>query len=385
MRISSKARSLPVSGIRKFFDIVSQMEDVISLGVGEPDFATPWRIREACIYSLEKGYTTYTSNYGLLELRELISAHIESRYAVTYDPASQILVTVGVSEAIDLALRAILEPGDEVIVPEPCFVAYKPCVSLADGVPVAIPTGPETGFTPTPEQIEKAVTPKTRAIMLCSPNNPTGAVMARSQLQKITDIARKHDLTIISDEIYDKLIYGVEHTCIPSLDGAYERTIYLNGFSKAYAMTGWRIGYAAADPDVIEAMMKIHQYIMMCAPIMAQKAAIEALKNGEGDTAEMSRQYDRRRRIIVGALNDMGLECFEPTGAFYAFPSIKSTGLSSEEFAERLLHEEKVAVVPGNAFGDCGEGYVRCSYATSLDNIRQAMERMARFVRKIGS
>jgi aminotransferase len=366
MRISSKARSLPVSGIRKFFDIVSQMEDVISLGVGEPDFATPWRIREACIYSLEKGYTTYTSNYGLLELRELISAHIESRYAVTYDPASQILVTVGVSEAIDLALRAILEPGDEVIVPEPCFVAYKPCVSLADGVPVAIPTGPETGFTPTPEQIEKAVTPKTRAIMLCSPNNPTGAVMARSQLQKITDIARKHDLTIISDEIY-------------------ERTIYLNGFSKAYAMTGWRIGYAAADPDVIEAMMKIHQYIMMCAPIMAQKAAIEALKNGEGDTAEMSRQYDRRRRIIVGALNDMGLECFEPTGAFYAFPSIKSTGLSSEEFAERLLHEEKVAVVPGNAFGDCGEGYVRCSYATSLDNIRQAMERMARFVRKIGS
>ena len=383
MRISGKVKSLPVSGIRKFFDIVSQMDDVISLGVGEPDFTTPWRIREACIYSLEKGYTTYTSNYGLLELRKLISADIQRRFGISYDPETQILVTVGVSEAIDLALRAILEPGDEVIVPEPCFVAYKPCVVLADGVPVAIPTGAETGFAPKPDRIEAAVTSRTRAIMICFPNNPTGAVMARPQLQKIVEIARKHDLVIITDEIYDKLIYGVEHTCVASLDGAYERTIYLNGFSKAFAMTGWRIGYAAADAEVIEAMMKIHQYTMMCAPITAQMAAIEALRNGEGDTAEMIRQYDRRRRIIVGALNEMGLDCLEPTGAFYAFPSIKSTGLSSEEFAERLLHEEKVAVVPGNAFGDCGEGYVRCSYATSLENIREAMDRMAAFVRRV--
>lgn len=383
MRISEKVKSCPVSGIRKFFDIVSQMEDVISLGVGEPDFTTPWRIREACIYSLEKGYTTYTSNYGLIELRELISTMIERKYGITYNPANQMLITVGVSEAIDIALRTILESGDEVIVPEPCFVSYKPCVIFAGGMPVPICTGPDTGFTPTAEQIESAITPKTRAILICSPNNPTGAVMPRSDLQAIVDLARKHDLYIISDEIYDRLSYGVEHTCIPALDGAYERTIYLNGFSKAYAMTGWRIGYAAADPEVIEGMMKIHQYTMMCAPITAQMAAIEAVKNGENDTAEMIRQYDRRRHFIVGALNDMGLECFEPKGAFYAFPNIKSTGLSSEEFADRLLHEEKVAVVPGNAFGECGEGYVRCSYATGLPNIQQAMERMARFTRKL--
>jgi aminotransferase len=383
VRISETVKSVPVSGIRKFFDIVSQMDDVISLGVGEPDFTTPWRIREACIYSLEKGYTTYTSNYGLIELRELISAEIERKHGVRYSPENQILITVGVSEAIDLALRTILEPGDEVIVPEPCFVAYKPCVIFAGGVPVPISTGAETGFTPSVEQIEAAITPKTRAIMVCSPNNPTGTVMPRAQLQELVDVAKKHDLYVITDEIYEKLIYGTEHTCIPTLSGAYERTIYLNGFSKAYAMTGWRIGYACAGPEVIEGMMKIHQYIMMCAPITAQMAAMEALKNGENDTAEMIRQYDRRRRIIVGALNDMGLECFEPLGAFYAFPSIKSTGLTAEEFAERLLREEKVAVVPGNAFGECGEGYVRCSYATGLSSIQQAMERMGRFVAKI--
>ena len=383
MRISETVRSVPVSGIRKFFDIVSQMEDVISLGVGEPDFTTPWRIREACIYSLEKGYTNYTSNYGLLELREVIAAQIESRFGVTYDPANQILITVGVSEAIDLALRTILEPGDEVIVPEPCFVAYKPCVIFAGGAPVPIHTDAEGGFTPTVEQIESVITPKTRAIMLCSPNNPTGAVMPKQRLQEITDIAAKHDLYIISDEIYDRLIYGIEHTCVPALQGAYARTIYLNGFSKAYAMTGWRIGYAAGSAEVIDGMMKIHQYTMMCAPITAQMAAIEAVRNADGDTVEMIRQYDRRRRFIVGALNDMGLECVEPLGAFYAFPSIRSTGLTSEEFAERLLHEEKVAVVPGNAFGECGEGYVRCSYATSLPNIQQAMERMGRFVSRL--
>ena len=383
MHISSKVKSVGVSGIRKFFDIVSQMEDVISLGVGEPDFTTPWRIREACIYSLEKGYTTYTSNYGLLELRELIAANIEKKFGAKYNPANQVLVTVGVSEGIDLALRAILEPGDEVIVPEPCFVSYKPCVIFAGGEPVAVSTGTETGFTPTPEQIEKAVTPKTRAIMISYPCNPTGATMTRPALQAIVDIAKAHDLYIITDEIYDKLIYGIEHVCIPSLDGAYERTIYLNGFSKAYAMTGWRIGYAASDPEVIEAMMKIHQYTMMCAPITAQMAAMEALKNGEDDTSEMVRHYDRRRRYIVEALNKMGLECFEPKGAFYVFPSIKSTGLSCEEFAERLLHEERVAVVPGNSFGECGEGFVRCSYATSLQNIQQAMERMAKFVKRL--
>lgn len=385
MHISSRVKSVSASGIRKFFDIVSQMEGVISLGVGEPDFVTPWRIREACIYALEKGYTTYTSNYGLLELRQLISSYIERQFNIQYNPENQILVTVGVSEAIDLALRAILERDEEVIVPEPCYVAYKPCVVFAGGTPVAIPTDISTNFTPTPEQIEAAVTPKTRAILLCYPNNPTGATMSKKALQSIVDIARKHDLYVITDEVYDKLIYGIKHTCVAALDGAYERTIYLNGFSKAFAMTGWRIGYAAADPEVIEAMMKIHQYIMMCAPITAQMAAMEALKNGEEDVAEMVRQYDRRRRLIVGALNNMGLECFEPKGAFYAFPSIKSTGLSSEEFAERLLHEEKVAVVPGNAFGDCGEGYVRCCYATSLQNIQTAMERMARFVGKLKS
>lgn len=383
MHISSRVQSVGASGIRKFFDIVSQMKDVISLGVGEPDFTTPWRIREACIYSLEKGYTTYTSNYGLIELRRLLSDYMEYHHGVRYDPETQLLITVGVSEGLDLALRAILEPGDEVIVPEPCFVAYKPCVIFAGGTPVVIPTGVETGFTPTPEQIERAITPRTRAIMLSYPCNPTGATMSRDDLQNIVDIAVAHDLYLVTDEIYDRLVYGIEHTCVPSLQGAYERTIYLNGFSKAFAMTGWRIGYAAAPPDVLEAMMKIHQYVMMCAPIMAQMAAIEALKNGHNDMTEMVRQYDRRRRYIVGALRKMGLECFEPKGAFYVFPSIQSTGLSSEAFAERLLFEEKVALVPGNAFGDCGEGFVRCSYATSLQNIQQAMERMARFLARI--
>jgi len=383
--ISGKMATVPVSGIRKFFDIVSQMEDVISLGVGEPDFVTPWRIREACIYALEKGYTTYTSNYGLLELRELVAAQLKSSYGLTYSPQDQILITVGVSEAVDLALRSILDPGDEVIVPEPCFVAYKPCVILAEGTPVAVPTGPETGFAPTREQVEAAVTPRTKAIVISYPSNPTGAVMPREGLQDIMDVAKRHDLWVISDEIYDRLVYGVQHTCIPTLDGAHERTILLNGWSKAYAMTGWRIGFAAGTSEIIETMMKIHQYIMMCAPITAQMAAIEALKNGDGDTNEMVRQYDRRRRLIVGGLNRIGLKCFEPKGAFYAFPSISSTGLTSEEFAERLLHEEKVAVVPGNAFGECGEGYVRCSYATSLTNIQQALERMERFVKRLPS
>jgi len=382
-RISSRVKNVPASGIRKFFDIVSQMEDVISLGVGEPDFVTPWRIREACIYALEKGYTTYTSNYGLLELRELIAGHLQARYGVKYDPGTQILVTVGVSEAIDLALRAILEPGDEVLVPEPCFVSYKPCVAFAGGTAVPIATGVETQFTPSPEQIGAAVTPRTRAMLLSYPSNPTGTVMSRRALQTIMDIAADRDLYVISDEIYDLLVYGVEHACLASLDGAYERTILLNGFSKAYAMTGWRIGYAACHPEVLEAMMKIHQYTMMCAPITAQMAAIEALRNSEADIVEMIQQYDRRRRLIVSGMNKIGLDCFEPKGAFYAFPSIQSTGLSSEEFAERLLRDERVAVVPGNTFGECGEGYIRCSYATSVQNIQQALERIGRFVSTI--
>jgi aminotransferase len=382
-KISPRIAAVPPSGIRKFFDIVLTMDDVISLGVGEPDFVTPWRIREACIYSLEKGYTTYTSNYGLIELREAVAAHIEGRYGVRYDPNTQALITVGVSEAIDIALRAILEPDEEVLVPEPSFVAYKPCVTFAGGTPVAIPTTVETGFTPTPEQIEAAITPKTKAMLLSYPSNPTGAVMSREALQSIMDIAAAHDLFVISDEIYDQLIYGVCHTCVAALDGAYERTILLNGFSKAYAMTGWRIGYALCQPDVLDAMMKIHQYIMMCAPITAQMAALEALKNGSTDTQDMLREYDRRRRLIVAGMNKIGLDCSDPRGAFYVFPSVKRTGMTSEEFAERLLHEERVAVVPGNAFGDCGEGYIRCSYATSLQNIQQALERIGRFMEKL--
>lgn len=374
---------MPPSGIRKFFDIVLTMEDVISLGVGEPDFVTPWRIREACIYSLEKGYTTYTSNYGLIELRQAVADHMEGMYGVRYDPNTQVLITVGVSEAIDLALRAILEPGEEVLVPEPSFVAYKPCVTFAGGTPVAVPTTAENGFAPTPEEVAAAVTDRTKAILLSYPSNPTGAVMSRESLQSIMDIAAARDLFVISDEIYDQLIYGVKHTCVATLDGGYERTILLNGFSKAYAMTGWRIGYACCNPDVLEAMMKIHQYIMMCAPITAQMAALEALKSGKTDTEEMIRQYDRRRRLIVAGMNRIGLDCFEPKGAFYVFPSVKRTGMTSEEFAERLLHEERVAVVPGNAFGDCGEGYIRCAYATSLQNIQQALERTARFVEKL--
>ncbi|MDI6828119.1 MAG: aminotransferase class I/II-fold pyridoxal phosphate-dependent enzyme [Armatimonadota bacterium] len=380
--ISQKMAAVPASGIRKFFDIVSQMDDVISLGVGEPDFVTPWRIREACIYSLEKGYTTYTSNYGLLELRELVAQNLQNCYGLTYNPQNQILITVGVSEAIDLALRAILNPGDEVIIPEPCFVAYKPCVIFAGGKPVSIPTNAESGFIPTSTQIEAAITPKTKAILISYPNNPTGAVMPRETLQEIMDVAVRYDLWVISDEIYDKLVYDVEHTCIPTLAGAYERTILLNGWSKAYAMTGWRIGFAASTPGIIETMMKIHQYVMMCAPITAQMAAIEALKNGEADANKMIREYDRRRRLIFRGLNNIGLACLEPKGAFYVFPSIKKTGLSSEEFAERLLREEKVVVVPGNTFGECGEGYVRCSYATSISNIQQALERIERFVNK---
>ena len=381
--ISKVVQSTPASGIRRFFDIVSQMDDVISLGVGEPDFVTPWRVRESCIYSLEKGRTNYTSNYGLLELRTAIADYLRKTEQLEYNPENQVLITVGVSEAMDLAMRAILNPGDEVIVPEPCYVSYRPCVLFAGGVPVPVSTYVDEKFSVTPEQIEAAITEKTKAILISYPSNPTGATAKRQSLEKIVNLACKHDLYIITDEIYDRLTYEGQHTCLPTLPGAYERTIYLNGFSKAYAMTGWRIGYATGAPDVIEAMMKIHQYTMLCAPIMGQIAALEAIQNGHQDSDDMIQQYDQRRRVIVKGLNDAGLPCFMPGGAFYAFPSIKETGLSSDNFCEKLLFDEKVAVVPGSAFGECGEGHIRCSYATSIDKIEQAIERIGQFVSRL--
>jgi aminotransferase len=381
-KISNRAKSVPPSGIRKFFELVIGMEDVISLGVGEPDFVTPWHIREACMYALEKGYTMYTSNYGLIELREEISKAIEKEYSVTYDPTNEILVTVGVSEGFDLAIRATINPDDEVIIPEPCYVSYKPCVIFAEGKPVPVATDVENEFKVTPEQIEENISEKTTALVLSYPNNPTGAAMSKRELEGIAEVVNEHDLVVISDEIYDRLTYNGKHTCFSSLNGMRDKTIYLNGFSKAYAMTGWRIGYAAGNPEIIEAMMKIHQYSMLCAPITGQMAAIEALRNGEREVREMRREYDRRRKIIVKGLNEIGLECFEPKGAFYAFPSIKVTGLSSEEFSGRLLKEQKVAVVPGNAFGDSGEGFVRCAYAASIEDINEALSRMERFIKK---
>jgi aminotransferase len=381
--ISELVASTPASGIRRFFDVVAKMPEAISLGVGEPDFATPWRVREACIYSLERGRTGYTSNYGLLELRKAIAAYLRKHENLEYNPENEILITVGVSEAMDLVMRALLNPGEEVICPEPCYVSYKPCILFAGGTPVVIPTTAQTEFRVEPERIRAAITSETKAILVSYPSNPTGAVATREILEGVVAIAREHDLYIITDEIYDRLTYDGPHICIPALPGAYDRTIYLNGFSKAYAMTGWRIGYAAGCPEVIEAMMKIHQYTMLCAPIMGQMAALEAINNGYDDSQEMIEQYDQRRRVIVKGLNDAGLPCLMPGGAFYAFPSIKETGLSSDEFSERLLFEEKVAVVPGNAFGDCGEGHIRCSYATSIEKIEQALERIARFVKKL--
>ncbi len=379
--ISKRVRDISPSGIRKFFDILASLEGVISLGVGEPDFVTPWHIREAGIYSLEQGYTSYTSNYGLLELREEIARYLNGRYGLVYDPQKEILITVGVSEGLDLAMRAILDPGDEVIGHQPSYVSYMPCTMLAGGRFVPVPTYVENEFKVSADGIEKRVTPRTKALMLGYPSNPTGGVMDRAGLKKVADVAQQHDLIVVSDEVYERLVYGVEHTCVASLPGMQERTIHLGGFSKAYAMTGWRIGYAAAREEIIEAMMKIHQYTMLCAPIMAQKAAIEALRGGDPQVEEMVAEYDQRRRVIVEGFNSIGLACFEPRGAFYAFPSIKGTGLSSEDFAERLLLEGRVAVVPGDAFGECGEGYVRCCYATSMDEIEEALERMGRFVR----
>ncbi len=379
-RISQRANHLSPSGIRKFFDLLASVEGVISLGVGEPDFPTPWHICEAAIESLEKGYTMYTSNLGMPELRQELSRYLKDTYNLTYDPHSELLITVGVSEALDLTMRAILDSGDEVIIPDPCYVSYDACVILAGGTPIMVPTTQENNFEISAADIEGRITRRTRALLIGYPANPTGAVMSRGKLIKIAAVARRHRLLVVSDEIYARLVYGVEHTCFAALPGMKENTILLGGFSKAYAMTGWRIGYAAAPREIIAAMTKIHQYTLMCAPTMGQVAAIEALKSGEESASEMVKDYNRRRLVMVKGLCDIGLPCFEPKGAFYAFPSIKSTGMTSEEFAERLLTEEKVAVVPGSAFGQCGEGYVRCCYATSLADIEEALARMKRFV-----
>jgi aminotransferase len=358
------------------------MEGAISLGVGEPDFTTPWNVSEAGIYSLEKGYTMYTSNKGLLELRQELVRHLRSRYGLEYDPHTELLITVGVSEALDLAMRSIIDPKDEVLSPDPTYVSYGPCTVLAGGTFVPVPTTVENDFKVRASDIEKRVTDRTKAILIGYPNNPTGAVMEKHELAEIAEVAQNHDLLVVSDEIYDRLVYGIKHTCFASLPGMKERTILMGGFSKAYAMTGWRVGYAAARPEIIEAMTKVHQYTMLCAPITAQMAAVEALRTGEAAVQEMVADYDRRRRVMLKGLNDIGLACFEPRGAFYCFPSVKVTGLSSEEFAEKLLVEEKVAVVPGQAFGECGEGYVRCCYATALSDIEEALRRMGRFVER---
>jgi len=379
---SQRVRQLSPSGIRKFFDLIASMDGVITLGIGEPDFATPWHIREAAIHSLEKGYTMYTSNQGMPELRQELSRSLKDTYDLTYNPNSELLITTGVSEALDLVMRAILNPKDEVIIPDPCYVSYDACVALAGGLPVMVPTRQENDFEISAADIEARVTDNTRAILIGYPSNPTGAVMPRDKLVEIAEVARRHQLLVVSDEIYAKLVYGRQHTCFATLPEMKESTILLGGFSKAYAMTGWRIGYAAASPEIISAMTKIHQYTMLCAPIMAQIAAIEALKSGEDSANEMVEEYNRRRLVIVKGLNEIGLPCFEPRGAFYAFPSIASTGMSSEEFAERLLIEGQVAVVPGTAFGKCGEGFVRCCYATPLANIEEALTRMKRFAAK---
>ena len=378
--ISDRVQKLSPSGIRKFFDLLASMEGVISLGVGEPDFATPWHISEAAIYSLERGYTMYTSNSGMPELRRELSRYLEAHYELEYDPAAELLVTVCVSEGLDLAMRALLNPGDEVIMPDPCYVAYEAAVVLSGGKAVRVATRQENDFEVEAADIEALVTDKTRAILLGYPANPTGAVMGREKLARIAEVAHRRGLIVISDEIYARLVYGVAHTCFAGLPGMKARTVLLGGFSKAYAMTGWRIGYAASSPEIIAAMTRVHQYTMMSAPTMAQVAAIEALQSGEDSVAGMVADYDKRRRVIVKGLNKIGLSCFEPKGAFYAFPSIVSTGLTSEEFAEKLLREEKVAVVPGSAFGPGGEGYVRCCYATALPDLEEALARMGKFV-----
>ncbi|MBR6230117.1 MAG: aminotransferase class I/II-fold pyridoxal phosphate-dependent enzyme [Eubacterium sp.] len=377
--LSKAVTGLAPSGIRRFFDLANTMEDVISLGVGEPDFDTPWHIREEGIYSLEKGRTFYTSNSGLMELREAIGEYLARRFDLSYS-AGEIFITVGGSEAIDIACRVMLDPGDEVIIPEPCYVSYLPCVILAGGTPVRLPLSAEDQFKLTPEKLESAITERTKLVVLPFPNNPTGAVMSGPELKKIAELVEKHDLFVLSDEIYAELTYGERHVSFASLPGMKERTVLINGFSKAFAMTGWRLGYAAAPENILKQMIKVHQYVIMCAPTTSQYAAIEAMRNGDKDVEFMRESYDERRRFLVHELNEMGLPCFEPRGAFYVFPSIKSTGLTSEEFATKLLESQHVAVVPGTAFGDCGEGFLRISYAYSIENLKNALEKIKIFV-----
>lgn len=371
------------SGIRKFFDIVSEMKDAISLGVGEPDFDTPWHIRDEGIYSLEKGRTFYTSNAGLKELKIEIDKYLTRRYNVSYDYNKEIIVTVGGSEAIDIAMRAMLDPGDEVLIPQPSYVSYLPCAVLANGVPVVIELKAENEFRLTPEELEEAITPKTKLLVLPFPNNPTGAVMEREDLEKIAKIVKKYDLYVLSDEIYSELTYLENHVSIASLPGMRERTILINGFSKSYAMTGWRLGYACGPSVIIKQMLKIHQYAIMCAPTTSQYAAVEALRNGDEDVIKMREEYNGRRRYLMHRFSEMGLKCFEPFGAFYVFPCISEFGMTSEEFATELLNSQKVAVVPGTAFGACGEGFIRISYAYSLENLKKALDRIEVFIRQL--
>jgi aminotransferase len=380
--IARKVKDTPPSGIRKFFDVVNEMGDAISLGVGEPDFDTPWHIREEGIYTLEQGKTIYSANAGLLELRKEISYYMKRNFSVEYNPKDEVLVTVGGSEAIDLALRTLIEPGDEVLIPEPSFVCYKPCTYFAGGVPVPITTSAKNDFRLTPEELEQYITDKTKILILSYPNNPTGAIMEKEDLEKIANVIREKNIVVISDEIYAELSYGTEHVSIASLPGMYERTIVVSGFSKAYAMTGWRLGYALGPKAVINEMTKMHQYCIMCAPTTSQYAAIEALKHGDDDVKYMREAYDRRRKFMIDNLRGMGLSCFEPKGAFYIFPSIQTTGMTSEEFCEKLLMEEKVAVVPGTAFGDSGEGFIRCSYAYSIEELKEALSRIEKFVKR---
>ena len=381
--ICDKIKKIKPSGIRRFFDILEEMKDAVSLGIGEPDFDTPWHIREEGIYSLHKGRTFYTSNAGLIELREEIGRFMKRKYDLTYDPKHEMILTVGGSEAIDIALRAILNPGDEVIYPEPCFVSYEPCILLSDGVPVSIELSAATEFRLQPEQLEAAITPKTKALLISYPNNPTGAIMEREDLEKLVPIIVKHDLLVISDEIYSELSYKDRHVSIASLPGMLERTIVINGFSKSYAMTGWRLGFACGPAHIMEYMLKIHQFGIMSAPTMSQYAAISALKNGDRDICTMAESYNQRRRFLMEAFREMGLPCFEPYGAFYVFPDISEFGMGSEEFCTKLLEAENVAVVPGSAFGACGDRHVRISYAYSIEELKEAMARIARFVERL--
>ena len=381
--ILDNVKNMPPSGIRKYFDLINEMEDVISLGVGEPDFVTPWNVIEAGIYSLEKGETHYSSNAGFIELRKEISNYLKRRFNLTYNPEDEILVTVGGSEGIDIAIRAMVDPGDEIIIPEPSFVAYKGCATFCGATPVIINLRQEDDFKLTADLLEKAITPKTKVVIIPFPNNPTGAIMTKEELKEIVEVLKDKDIIILSDEIYAELSYDKDHYSIASFEEVKDKTLVINGFSKAYAMTGWRLGYVCGHPVLIDALKKIHQYALMCSPTTAQFAAIEALKHGDDSVREMSREYNRRRRILVNGFREMGLECFEPLGALYVFPCIKSTGLTSDEFCERLLLEENVLAVPGNAFGECGEGYIRACYASSTEDLIEAVKRIKRFVNKL--